>query len=54
MERKKLEEVNEYKYQGYTLQRNEGQEAHIKETKRKAAVLMREVWAIGKRIHRKD
>lgn len=28
---KKLEEVKEYKHLGYTLQRNGGQEAHVKE-----------------------
>lgn len=34
---KKLEEVKEYKYLGYTLQRNGGQEAHIKERIKKSS-----------------
>ncbi|XP_071577594.1 uncharacterized protein [Temnothorax nylanderi] len=47
---KKLEEVKEFKYLGYTLKENGGQEAHIKERRRKAARVMREVWGIGKRM----
>lgn len=50
MEEKKLEAVKEYKYLGYTIQRNGEKEAHIKERRSKAAVVMREVWEIGKRI----
>lgn len=34
------EEVKEYKYLGYMLQKNEGQEAHIKDRIRKAAAIM--------------
>ncbi|XP_024883667.1 trichohyalin-like [Temnothorax curvispinosus] len=34
---RKLEEVNEFKYLGYTLKKNEGQEAHIREKRKKAA-----------------
>lgn len=34
---KKLEEVKEYKYLGYTLQRNGGQEAHVKERIKKSS-----------------
>ncbi|XP_071582157.1 uncharacterized protein [Temnothorax nylanderi] len=39
---------------GYTLQRNGGQEAHVKERVRKAAVVMGQVWEIGKRRFGKD
>ena len=46
---KKIEEVKEFKYLGYTMQRNGGQEAHIKERVKRAAVVMRQVWGIGKR-----
>ncbi|XP_071572354.1 uncharacterized protein [Temnothorax nylanderi] len=51
---KKLEEVKEFKYLGYTLKENGGQEAHIRERRRKAARVMREVWGIGKRMWKKD
>lgn len=36
---KKMEEVKEYKYLGYTLQRNKRQETHVKERMRKAAAV---------------
>jgi len=41
--------VKEYKYLGYTLQRNGGQEAHVKERIKKATAVMGEVWGIEKR-----
>lgn len=47
---KKLEEVKKFKYLGYTIQRNGGQEEHVKERGKRAAIVMREVWGIGKRI----
>lgn len=47
---KKLEEVKEFKYLGYTFQSNGGQKAHLKDRGRRAAVVMREVWGIGKRL----
>jgi len=34
---------------GYTLQKNGGQEVHVKERMKKAAAVMGEVWSIGKR-----
>lgn len=40
---RKLEEVKEFKYLGYTLQKNGGQEAHVRERGRRAAVVMREI-----------
>jgi len=46
---KKIEEVKKFKYLGYMLQRNGGQEAHIRERIRRAAVIMDQVWGIGKR-----
>jgi len=51
---KKVEEVNEYNYLGYTLQRNDGQEAHVKERVRKAAAVIGQVWGIEKRKFGKD
>jgi len=49
-----MEEVKKYKYLGYTLQRNGGQEAHVKERVKKAAAVMGEVWGIGKRRFGRD
>lgn len=49
-----MKEVKEFRYLSYTLQRNGGQEAHIKERIKRAAVIMREVWGIGKRKFGKD
>jgi len=40
---KKLEEVKEFKYLRYTMQRNERQEAYIKERIKKAAAVMGQV-----------
>lgn len=37
---RKIEEVKKYTYLGYVLQRNGGQEAHVKERVRKAAAIM--------------
>jgi len=51
---KRIEEVREIKYLGYTFTRNGGQEAHIRERRKKAAIVMREAWGIGKRIWGKD
>jgi len=50
---RKLEEV-EYKYLGYTVQRNERQDEHIKERVAGAMSVMRLVWGIGKRRYGKD
>lgn len=49
-----MKEVKEYKYLGYAIRRNRGREAHIRERRRKAAAVMREVWGIGKIIWNKD
>jgi len=43
---KKIEVVREFKYLGYTMMQNGGQEAHIRERRWKAALIMREVWGI--------
>jgi len=47
-----IEEVKEFKYLGYTLQKNGGQEAHIKDRVRRgdgAAARMEQIWELGKR-----
>lgn len=54
MEGKKIEEVREFEYLGYKIKENGGQEAQVKERKRKAAMVMKEVWGIGKKIWSKD
>jgi len=41
--------VKEYKYLGYIFQRNGRQKRHIRERITKAAIIMRQVWRIGKR-----
>jgi hypothetical protein len=51
---KKIEEVKEFTYLGYKLQRNGGQEAQVRERIKKAAMVMGEVWGIGKRRFGKD
>src|SRR5436190_12995035 len=51
---KAVEEVKEYTYLGYTLQRNGGQEAHIRERVKKGVAVMGQVWGIGKRRFKGD
>lgn len=48
------EEVKEFRYLGYTLQRNGEQEAHVRERVRKTAVVMGQIWGIGKRRFEED
>ncbi|KMQ82463.1 rna-directed dna polymerase from mobile element jockey-like protein, partial [Lasius niger] len=43
---KRIEEVKEFKYLRYTFKVNGSQELHIKERRRKAAIVMREAWGI--------
>lgn len=52
--RGKKMEVKEFRYLGYTLQRNGRQKAHIKERIKRAATIMGEIWGIGKRKFEKD
>jgi len=46
---KVIEEVREFKYLGYVLQTNGGQEAQVKDRIRKAAAGMGKIWGLGKR-----
>jgi len=48
--RKKIEEVKKFKYLGYSLKENGGQEAHMRGRRKKATVVIKEVWGIGKSI----
>jgi len=45
----KIEEVDHFKYLGYTMQRNNGTERHIKETVKEVMCAMKQVWRIGQR-----
>ncbi|XP_066590796.1 golgin subfamily A member 6-like protein 25 [Prorops nasuta] len=47
-----IEERKQVKYLGYRFRRNGRQEEHVAERIRKAGVVMREVWGIGKRMFR--
>lgn len=51
---KVIEEVKEFTYLGYNIQKNGGQERHVRERVRKAAAVMGQVWGIGKRRFGKD
>lgn len=51
---KEIEEIKRYKYLGYVMMANGGQKEHIEERVKKGAVVMREVWGIGKRKFGKD
>jgi len=46
---KVIEEVKEFRYLGYVLQRNGGQEAQIRDRVRRAAAGMGQIWGLGKR-----
>jgi len=49
-----IEEVKEFKYLRYILQKNGGQEVHIKDRVKKAAAGMGIIWGLGKRRFRGD
>jgi len=54
MKGKKLEEVKNYKYLGYTMQRNGRQDEHIKERVARAMAVMEQIRNIRKKKFRKD
>lgn len=45
---KELEEVKEFKYLGYVVKSNGGQETHIRDRVRKGATLIGQIWGIDK------
>ncbi|XP_032684689.1 uncharacterized protein LOC116850472 [Odontomachus brunneus] len=51
---KELEEVKVYKYLGYVVMANGEQRKHLEERINKGAIVMKEVWGIGKRKYGKD
>jgi len=44
-----IEEVREFKYLSFTFMKNNKDEAHIKEIKKRAAAAMAQIWDIGER-----
>lgn len=44
-----LEEVEEFKYLGYTFVKNNRDDVHIREVTKKAAGVMAQIWGIGER-----
>jgi len=51
---KEIKEVKEFRYLGYMFQKNGGQEAQIRDRIKRAAMVMGQVWGIGKRRYGKD
>ena len=45
----RIDEVKEFKYLGYKLTINGADNGHIEETPKKAKVVIKQVWGIGKR-----
>lgn len=44
-----IEEVKEYKYLGYVIQRNEKQDGQVKDRVKRGAAVLGQIWGIGKR-----
>lgn len=49
-----IEEVKEFKYLGYVVKENGGQEGQIKESKKKGNIVLKQVWGLGERRFRDD
>lgn len=48
------EDIREFIYLGYVVQKNRWQEAHVRKRVRRAALVMGQVWGIGKRRFGRD
>ena len=46
---RRIEEVKEFKYLGYVFKKNGRKKAHVRDRVKKAEVIMRQAWGIGKR-----
>lgn len=46
--------MKEFRYLGYMMQRNGGQDAHVKDRIKRTAVIMGQVWGTGKKRFRGD
>lgn len=53
-EGQKIEEVKTFKYLGYVVKKNGGQEGQIKELMKKGNVVLQQVWGLGERRFRDD
>jgi len=47
---KVIEEVSEFKYLDYVLNKNGGDDGQIRELRKKGNIVMRKVWGLGERI----
>lgn len=45
----KIQEVKEFEYLGFLLQRNGGHTKHIRERVRRATIVMKKIWSMGER-----
>jgi len=52
--RKRIEEMSEFKYLGYVLKKNGGDDGQIRELKKKSNIVMRKVWGFGERLFKDD
>lgn len=49
-----IEEVKEFKYLGYVVKKNGGQEGQIRELKKKGNVVLKQMWGLGERRFRDE
>lgn len=54
VEGQNIEEVKDFKYLGYVVKENGGQEGQIKESKKKGNIILKQVWGLGQRRFRDD
>jgi len=47
-------EVSEFKYLGYVIKKNGGDDGQIRELKRKGNIVMRRIWGLGERLFKDD
>jgi len=52
--RKRIDEVSEFKYLGYVLNKNGGDDGQIRELKKKGNIIIRKIWGLGERIFKDD
>lgn len=49
-----IEEVKEFKYLGYVVKKNGGQEGQIRKLKKKGNVVLKQMWGLGERRFRDE
>jgi len=52
--RKRIEEVSEFKYLGYVLKKNGGDDRQIKKLKKKNNIVTRKVWGLEEKLFKDD